>query len=318
MKPIEIHERLRPFSHTPGIKCLIPSTCHQVQVFPTLVRLENQDIPLEAKGPLHNFTVVQDLERCCVTVFSEAYHFHILPNLQIVESKHPHSPFYQTARYSFGRHKKLQWERLRHSCDFAQLFPIWLRLGMLLTLPTCHIDSTGMFSLLAECEHEIAAHRPELILPAFHRLFLAGFGGMMVPRNQDEEYQGILSSQEGCSKTSALYLLTQGAELIRSLFLRSCGQELVILPHLPPELFAGRIVAERFDFGTLDMIWSKKQLKALSLHTSQSGELHLHFPAHLHSFRLKRFKQDRGRRVVCGTPLAIEANEHYVLDCFEK
>jgi len=318
MKPIEIRARLYPFSHTPGVACLLPSTSHRVEVFPSLIRCGEHEWPLEVEGPSARFTVVQDLEHSCVTVFSESYHVHLLPDLTLVSGKRPKNTSVSLPRYHFGDHKKLEWERVKARCHMGEVFPLWLRLGQLLRLPHVPIDTSGMFSLLTKCEEVISEHKPERILPAFKKVFLAGFEGMMIPRNQDSEHQGILPSKAEISTTSPLYLLTWGAELIRSLFFRSYGQELVILPELPPELFAGRIVGETFTFGTCDIIWSKKELTALVLHAQTSGEIHLHFPPMWSSFRLKRGKHTHCQRIPCGTPLAIEAGEHYVLDCFEK
>ena len=61
---IAIAERLKPFSHTPGVACLIPGTCWKVEAFPTLLRIgEKYDLPLPITGPVADFTLELDLEK---------------------------------------------------------------------------------------------------------------------------------------------------------------------------------------------------------------------------------------------------------------
>ena len=155
MSVIQIAKRLRPFSHEPGSCCQIPGTSYLVEAFPALVRIKEysgsviQEFPLQIQGPLKQFTVMQDLERGCVTLFSEQYHIHILPNLEVVHTKHPHLlPLSHQERLSLGSHKKLDVDRMRRKNDIYALFPMWFKLGGLLKLPPRGGDERGMFSLL--------------------------------------------------------------------------------------------------------------------------------------------------------------------------
>src|SRR5689334_22585384 len=116
---ISIAERLKPFSHQPGAKCLLPESPYLVEAFPALVRIKTlsgeiiKEIPLPIEGPLEQFTLMQNLERGCVTLFSEAYYFHILPNLEVVFQKNPPLPPLKTEeRLSLGSHKKQEWEAI--------------------------------------------------------------------------------------------------------------------------------------------------------------------------------------------------------------
>ena len=60
---ISIAERFKPFSHTPGTKYILPYSTLTVQVFPTLIRVEEREIPLELTGPVVDFTAQIDLEK---------------------------------------------------------------------------------------------------------------------------------------------------------------------------------------------------------------------------------------------------------------
>lgn len=318
MRLIEIRSRLRPFSHQPGVVVLVPGTTLAVQAFPTLIKVGEKVHPIPTKGAVKNFTVIQDLERFCVTVYSDTYHYHILPSGEVISSKHPQTPTYQGARYDFGVHKKQEWEGIKKRGDIRELFPIWHRLGALLTLPPTSMDSQGTFQLLQACEQAITSHRPETIAPAFVALFKAGIEQLMIPRGLDTDYQGYLPSDASVSTTDPLYLLTEGSRLITSLFIRGEGNELSILPDLPPELFAGRVVGQLCLFGTLSLQWQQKKLRHLHLRATHSGELHLHLPPDIRQFRWREDSQKKGLVCERGTTLAISASRDYFLDRFER
>lgn len=74
---ITIAEHLRPFSHLPGTTTILSGSGHQIQIFPTLIRIFDltqgnpvllRDIHLIAAGPLDQFTVCNDLEKGRITV----------------------------------------------------------------------------------------------------------------------------------------------------------------------------------------------------------------------------------------------------------
>jgi hypothetical protein len=73
---ITIAERLHPFSHLPGVFCLLPKSEWQVEVFPALLRFSSladaskqMDVKLSIPGPMQGFTAEVDLERGVVLVF---------------------------------------------------------------------------------------------------------------------------------------------------------------------------------------------------------------------------------------------------------
>lgn len=321
---IEIKERLRPFSHLPGTRCLIPGTEYIVEAFPALIRIYEKEelvkvLPLEIEGPLKQFTVMQDLERGCVVVFSERYHFQILPDLEIVTTKHPHlPPLSNQERLSLGSHKKQDWNEIKKRGDFRDIFPLWFRLGSLLNLIPRAIPEEGIFSLIEEGKQALLAHQPEKLVPIFQKLYLAGFESLMVPRIKDTDYQGIVPLGP-LPQSSPLYLLTEGAILIRSMFLLSSGNEIAILPNLPPEFFAGRMLHLKCaPYGELDLEWTKKMVRRVEFRAKQDGEIQFYFHPSIKTFRVRESKKDRGHHVTAGQPLAIKSGCSYLLDRFQK
>lgn len=322
---ITIAERLKPFSHVPGTSCLLPGTEYLVECFPTLIRIKNfsgqviKEVTLDLQGPLREFTLMQDLERGCITLFSEFYRFHILPNLEVVFQKNPPLPPLKVEeRLSLGSHKKQDWESIKKRCDFHEIFPLWLRLGSLLNLPPREGDDRGVFSLLKKVREASYAHHPEGILPAFEQLFRAAFGKMFVPRASDEDHQGILTSTEK-SDDSPLYLLTEGAEIIRSLFFLASENEFSLLPNLPPEFSEGRMLHLNCSlYGKANLEWSKKMIKKVHFKAEREGEIIFHFPPDIRRFRLREALQEKGIFLAAGESLEIKSGCHYLLDQFQK
>ena len=323
---IRIANRLRPFSHLPGSCCLIPGTSYEVEIFPSLIRFYDlgkgkreliDEIVVEAEGPLKEFTVMQDLERGCVSVWGEGLSYHVLPTLEIVETKNPkvEKPA-SHEKLSLGSHKKQEWEMVKKRCDFREIFPLWFRLGSL-TVPGGPLKGKkGIFSLLEECKEKIDTHRPERILCSFERLFLAGFRSMMVPRLVDEDYLGILPVECEPGSETPLHLLSEGARLIRSLFITQKKNKIAILPNLPPEFFAGRMIQLNCDAGEVDLEWTKKCVRQMVFRAKKDGEVCFDFPSSVNRFRVRVHPKEKGEVLLCGKPLEIKSGTTYLLDRF--
>lgn len=108
---INIAERLKPFSHSPGTYFILPGTSLRFQIFPALVRVHNlfnaepqfiTEIQLNIKGPVLDFTAQQDLEHGCLQIWGHTstgflhYQIHALKdykNFAIVFEKVPNDEF---------------------------------------------------------------------------------------------------------------------------------------------------------------------------------------------------------------------------------
>src|SRR5579872_2254383 len=163
---IEIAERLHPFSHLPGTRCLLPKSNWQLHIFPTLVCLKDKDelkIILDLVGPVKNFTVEQDLEKGHVSVFGKTaegflryrlmqsekaveIHFEKLPNgtmhidlpsgkilvkenqIQRICASLPCALDVPPENLSLGMHRSQDWEMVSRRGDLREILPIWFRL----------------------------------------------------------------------------------------------------------------------------------------------------------------------------------------------
>lgn len=330
---------------------MLPNSSWKVTAYPTRFELENLGtgeekilFSLEAQGPIRGFTLMQDLERDFVRVYGTAqqgyFSFRLTAEadgivlllercpvaglpfsfqgkkkilkrketyafpLSHTELMHPHEKIH------FGCHKKQDWALVKRRLSLEEILPLWFALGRKSPKESLHYEGTA--TLFKECETAIQNQGRTLVGPLLLKLFQAGFGGMLTPRLVDTDFQGILAPQKE-AQGSPLILLSHGADLIRMLFLSAEGDDLAILPCLPVELHAGHAanlqVSEDLN---LDIEWSKKMLRRLTLRSSKERTWKLKLQEDLKSYRLN------GNRVSVESPLCLEAGKTFLLDRFEK
>ena len=279
---ISIAKRFKPFSHTPGVKLLLPGTDQLFQVFPAKIVADGKEIPLDIKGPVKNFTVEQDLERGQIRIFGQA--------LSGYYEKIFKAPAYEKPkeRLSLGVHKALDWDLVKRRHSMAEILPIWHFLGQVTPEKPSHREGTAA-----------------LLDRSLEHLFLAGFEGILSPRLIDTDEQGFDLKQP--EDSDPLVLLTEGARIIRNLFLQEREDVFHILPSLPKEFHCGRLTTP-----SIDMEWSKHKLRKLIVRTSKQ----LLLPKEIKRFRLKRNHKDKGEWILRDEQLPLGAR--LTLDRFER
>ncbi|HEV8051923.1 MAG TPA: hypothetical protein VGP47_05465 [Parachlamydiaceae bacterium] len=226
-------------------------------------------------------------------------------------------------RLSLGSHKLQDWELVRRRLSFDEIFPIWFRLGQMVPQTTSN-ELTGTALLLKDCHHAIAANAPEKILSEFSKLFIAGFDGVLSPRLTDTDFNGIKHdgndfSEVPQSDTSALTILSEGARLIRSLFIREEKNMVHVLPSIPPEFHCGRMLDVKCEEkGLLSLEWTKKSLRCMTLKAQQDQTLAFTFSNHEKKCRLRTSTKDKGITYIPGEELNVIAGQDYWFDNFQR
>ncbi len=204
---------------------------------------------------------------------------------------------FQPERLSLGMHKMQDWQLIRRRLDLKEIFPIWMRLGQI----TPHLSSTsclkGNLSLLNTCQDIVSGNRKQEAVVAFTQLFMAAFEGICLPRLFDTDYQGIapIDKPEG-TDPSPIVILTEGAALIRSLFFQETQDVVSLLPCLPSEFHAGRMIEIHTLLGDrVDFEWTKKQLRRVVLRPRTQRTLHLKISRHIQKCRVRVSLKDRGK-----------------------
>lgn len=330
---IKIAERLKPYSHRPGTRFLLPGSTIVVTVFPALLRVGDAEDPLEIVGPVEGFTAQLDLEHGYLKVWGHAASGYFRYRLQATpvggvslvwekgalsagsEAEAIYVPT-DSERLSLGSHKAQDWNRIVERLELSEIFPFWFRMGRLLPMQPV-VQGTGTTKLLVDCAEVMAAKDTLKIPVTFRTLLRAGFEGVLVPRLLDSDHQGLnLPTLDPAEESLAL--LSEGARLIRSLFIQMSGHEVHLLPLLPPELHCGRMLNLACGQSSIDMEWSKKTIRRVLFRCRETAQWRLHLQKDLREFRVRCGNKDRGRVISRGTSLDLLAGRDYFFDNFRR
>lgn len=330
--------------------CLI-RIYHLRETLPVLVT----ELTLDLQGPVQQFTVCNDLEKGRISVggksaqgwvryhlFSSSQQDHIrlfaertpLTGLVLHQEQIKHTlqngesypilghdkafdPYQIPScdRLSLGNHKAQDWDLIKRRLCLQEIFPHWHRLGQLVPAYPLVDSKEGTLALLEECRDRITQNKPEKTEQSWLNLIQAGFGQLLVPRLEDREFQGIAPSLFSL-KCSPLVLLSEGAQLIRHLFIQFRENHIHFLPHLLPSLSCGRLLDVAWAGGKIDLEWTKKTIRRVILYSAQEQEVDMHFRSDVQSYRFRQNLHDKGIRKSCQETLFLHKNSHYLFDNF--
>lgn len=347
--------KFRPFSHVPGTGALIPGSCWALYAYPTRLVLKNlisgkeKSLDLSLTGPVKRFTLLQDLERRALLVFgtAEEGYFRLMlthkekkicilakripaggleiggERLKLKEMKqisvaeHNYLPPY-VEHLSLGCHKAQDVDLMRRRLDLSEVLPLWFRIGQL-TPPTLSAQKEGTLTLLPSIAQELEERDKMHVAKPFLELYLSGLSDIFVPRLIDEQFQGVAPKINAASSDlSPLALLSEGAQLIRLLFFHQKGNDISLLPCLPPELHAGRLInIHAGDVFTCDIEWSKKTLRRVVIRPLKNETVNLKLQRSIKTYRVRTSCRGKGEKVASNKPLSIKRGTPLFLDHFE-
>lgn len=325
---IKIADRLKPFSHNPGVEFPIPFTKIGVQVFPTALRLlpKGDLIHLPLKGPVEDFTAILDLQRGAIKVFGRTaegdfryWLFGKGQELYFYQEKGPegilaNSPFLEASSkplvdqpmemVSFGVSKKLDWELVKRRNNLAEFLPIWFQLGQLMPPVNDSCAGNSLYDSLKLGQNTM-----------FNALFSAGFRGIFWPQKEDLSYGGYALPPLSAASEPTL-LLTGGYHSIRSLLIQESMEALSILPTATKLFHAGRAMALQTSFASIDLEWAQGRLKKIYLSCKQTGHYQLNLPKEIKRFQVTSENRSFPMRAL--DPLNLTIKTEYLFDHFER
>lgn len=304
-----IAQKFRPFSHTPGTRCLIPLTTWEAEIYPAKIFFHNlaggaaKEEILDVKGPVKGFTVMQDLERGRVEVFGRDQKGHF--RYFLTPEKYPflekYDQHFAKKKLFLGISKKQDWDLIKRRKDMTEIFPFWHLLSQ--WIPTFPLPEIGTAALLKEKNLDL--------------VFQTAFQGILSPRLKDENYLGIIPDLKVPKDFSPLGILHEGARQIEDLLFLQEGEVWHFLPSLPKEFHAGRFIHLQTREGDeIDFEWSKKQLKKVIIRPFLSRKIFLKPGRGLKSFRIRTNMRQKGKRD--SQELFLETGKTYFLDRFMK
>lgn len=277
---VSIAARLKPFSHTPGVSCLIPGTSVVLQAFPTSLCFFGFEYLIETTGPVEGFTVQQDLEKNCVVIFGfgqEGFYrkrlfassegFEVVCEKTKTVTRFPAQiPFFLPKvweRLSLGSHKAQDWDLVWRRFDLRDILPVLFGLGQK-TPCTSQVPSGFVVPPLREQD-----------LSSFLK---ARFSHLLVPRLQDDQRQGFLVESEEPKDPS--FLIYKSTQWIRSCFLQQSGTNIQLLPFLGFD--RGRILSFQVEgIGEISFEWASYKLRKVVFSSFIDGEIRFIFPENI-------------------------------------
>lgn len=353
---IEMTQRFKPFSHQPGVQCLLLGAQHACEIFPALLRIYDltastpqlvDEVPFDFRGPVKEFTVCQNLDRGCIDVWGHAkqgyFVYHLVASgeeklFSLTFDKDPTGCLQRIAEayaprqrlplpcslycssfenLSFGIFKSQEWPMIHRRCSLAEILPFWFLLGQWISPQQKHLTGTAM--LLEKIEHSIVCCEKDALRAELEILYRAGFQGILTPRLVDCEHQGFSLPKVTLEhQGSPLYLLYRGYWLIRRMLIDIWETNVQILPCLLPEFHCGKMTNLVLgSWGKLDFEWSKKTIRRMLFQPTINCSLSFCFSKGVSTYRLKEEYDIRGEKMQCGSRVDFSAGKLYYFDNFQ-
>ena len=341
---ISISQKYKPFLHLPGSSVIVPGTRIPCKIYPIRIVIYGEwerIIELPLSGPVKDFTVQLDLEEGCIRVFGtfqQGYVRYFIcgqeDGVHLFLDKGPDflKPFFsektktfpkldKQERLSFGSHKAQDMELIRRRVDVLEILPLWYSAAAWLPPRADGVKvKEGNFQLLDAIAESIEKNDKNTIEKAWQSAYLASFESLLFPRVVDSDFQGICLDPLTKSDKDIDFclLLKMGAHLIRRMLFWDQGEKVHILPCLPPEFHCGRMIGIDSRFGEWDIEWSKKLIRRVFFKPFQEGEVLPLFQKSVKTYRLRKGRKDKGKRVDTGSVICFKAGESIFFDNFQK
>ena len=355
---IEITDRFRAFSHSPGHEAMIPASHSKAKVCPASLEVtcslsgEKQTLFWDIKGPVLPFTVEQDLEKACLRIYGESskgyFRFVLkkeegfivlyiektpLEGISLLEASGAVKNTYHSGEKIVLIADKSSYE----SAPVEQLFLgnskhkdwdlIRKRRDLTEILPFWYAlgqmtpslpKEEGPVMDLLTMAEEMVRAEDRSIDKTILNLYLAGFSGGLVPRAFDPEFQGILPISSSVF-TSAETLLKRGSLLIRSLFFQEHEGVYHIFPCLPSQFVCGKMIGIMTNNGSkINLEWTKHKMRRMTVSVETEGNFQAIFSSEIKEFRLKVSFKDKGRIFQNGAIIPVTSGQRLWIDRFQK
>ena len=217
-----------------------------------------------------------------------------------------------------GCHKKQEIEKIFYRKDLREFLPLWFLWGQTSPIKSSRAQKEGTLIFLNHLQEKINKKEHDAIGSYLKNIFSSSFSSMMVPYLEDFKHWGFHLPRLTSSRVSPWLILTELYKTLRQFFIQSKGPDIYILPHLPPELYSGRLVKVREGNLTLHLEWTKKQIRRMIIFASKNTTVMLHFQNSVKQFRMRSSKQGAGKMQENHTELVLKKNKTYFFDRFEK
>lgn len=213
---------------------------------------------------------------------------------------------------SLGSHKKQEIERIFKDEDFKEILPMLFNLGQYASETST--KAVGSLKVIEEAYKLLVSRGHDQILSVLKPLLSSAFSGIFVPHIEDVFHWRQESKLEKCPTRFAL--LEKFYKLIRAFFIESSPMSLSLLPHLPKELFCGRLLQIKERDLLIDLEWTKKKLRRLKIKSLIDQSIQLKFQKGIQKCRLR--VDNKSMLFKNTSSQHFEKNKTYLFDRFES
>jgi len=325
-------EPCRMLTHQPGTAAALPGSLWLATLYPKLIRLEGPqgqsiiyDLPIA--GVVSAWSAQVDFLKREISIWGRAnqyFHFRLAAcadgivldskehsRVILVSDQQPVRPCQE--RLQFGAHDKVVIERWGTNPALQRLLQMWYALGASLDVVNDAHDESSLLGSLAQA---VANRDRQSLKGLFLDTWRAGFSGMWAPRKLDASFWGYA---QPATQGHEHLLLSSGSTLIRQLIVQNDADSLSLLPLLPKELPAGRLLNGQAEGYSFQLEWTKCSPRRVLIHSHRDLSLHLHW-TQMQQARLRCLQSDKKTiaRISPGEILTLKANQSILIDNFQK
>ncbi len=219
---------------------------------------------------------------------------------------------------SLGNHKKQEIERIFSRKDIKEFLPLWFLWGQYSPALTAKAQKEGNLVFLGQLHERLVKKEHDQISSYLKSIFSSSFAPMMIPYLEDFKHWGFYLPRLTSSRVSPWLILSELYKVIRQFFIDVVDHDVYILPHLPSELHAGKLVKVKQGNLIFHLEWTKKLIRRMILFASKNAVACLHFQNNVKRFRVRTSRTDLGKIYENHCEFEFKKNKNYFFDRFEK
>lgn len=217
-----------------------------------------------------------------------------------------------------GSHKKQEIEKIFERKSLIEILPLWYLWGQFCPPLASDEHVEGNLIFLGGLQEKIRKKEHDKILPYLENIFSSSFAPMMIPYLEDFKHWGFFLPKITSSRLSPWLVLSELYSIIRQFFIVCKEPDLYILPHLPPELFCGKLIRIKVEGLVIYLEWTKKMIHRMIVFCNKNTQMTIHFQNAIKSYRLKTSRTDKGKIFENHIEMSFKKNKVYHFDRFEK
>jgi hypothetical protein len=219
-------------------------------------------------------------------------------------------------KLSLGSHKKQDMELIDRRSSLIEILPLVYLLAQ--KIPNISEKSYLKTHLLKEIEKKNIKDQKDEIEDLFLCFYKTYFSSILTPNDGDYSHQFFKNMADLKLGVTRAVILKKAYEVIRHLFFKESKNEISLLPCLLTSFHQGRLINIDSTIGLIDILWSKKSLKMMTVRSTKTKKIKFNLQSHIKTFRIRKTKKEKGIVYKVDDLIKIEKDQIYLFDRFFK